>query len=87
MIDIENITLKQYMGFHGMKAKDFSNRTTLSNIFNWGKNIWKFNKNYVGDKNYFPSNKSVWLIADVLKLTIEQTKTLIKNELKTHEKN
>lgn len=81
MIKIEELTLKQYMWLKGMKQKDFTSKMTLSNIFNWGKNIGKFNKDYVGDKRYFPSNKTIKSIADTLGLTIDETKVLIVNQL------
>lgn len=81
MIKILELTLKQYMGLNDIKVKDFKNPTTLSNIFNGGKNIGKFNKDYVWDKKYFPSNKSVWIIAETLGLSDDDTKKLIANQL------
>lgn len=81
MIDISELTLKKYMGLKGLKSKDFPNPTTLSNIFSGGKNVGKFNENYTGDKDYFPSSKSITIIANTLDLPEDDTKVLITNEI------
>jgi len=43
---VQKLTLKKFMGMQGLKSKDFPNPATLSNIFNAGKSVGKFNEKY-----------------------------------------
>ena len=80
-MDIKDITLSQYMWLKKIKGKDFPNPITISNILTKWRSVWKFNKSYLGDKKYFPSNKSIKSISDTLGITVKETTVLIRNEL------
>lgn len=81
MINIEDITLSQYMGFKKIKGKDFPNPITISNILTKWRNVWKFNKSYKGNIKYFPSEQTITGISEFLGITEDETKVLIINEL------